>query len=129
LDRGSTGLHITEYQRKGDALTTMPPCLTPVALPLTSEFEGEAIRQNSLAITNFVQTSLQQAKPMFGWPKYLIDQVADNNDTVEVLSNAFTPSAIANDQSIAETFLHCLNFVYTDQLNLLSECEKLLAAA
>ena len=105
------------------------PSLISLVLPLALDFDGVAVRENSLAITSFVQGALHQPGPMSGWPKYLIDQVADNNDTVEVLSKAFGFPSIAEDPDVTESFLYCLNFVYTDQLHLLSECEKLLAAA
>jgi hypothetical protein len=84
-------------------------------------------RENSRAINRFVRRALHQPGHMFGWRKYLIDRAAENDQTLEVLSEAFDLPSIASNPSAIETVWHCLNLAYSDQLAVKSECEKLLA--
>ena len=101
--------------------------LRPSSLPLTADFEEDAVRRNSLAITEFVRSALSEARHRFGWPRYLIDQSSNNDETIVVLSEAFMSEFVTKYPWAPETLLSCLNFTYSDQLTILSECEKLLA--
>jgi hypothetical protein len=102
------------------------PRLKPLTLPLASALEGATVRDNSLAITTFIQSSLLKLGK-HGYAAYVSDQAADNNETIEVLSRAHELPKFASNPAMVETLIYCLNWAYAHQLTLLSEGKTLLA--